>query len=409
MNLPGTNWLVYLGILADSTREWNQREFYIYVPELSPFHEGDVSPEYVNIPISIKNLATGSNECKDIKVTKTIKADYFGVESSKSVPTMVKGQQVLVVNFGKTGKYYWIPLERDDYLKTFERIRWSCADVATTNKAIVEDPNDIKARKATLTDDNTYFFEIDTRDKKRIYMSTSASDGEPWRYYFRIDPVERSVTIWDEHVDKNDPNPQRQNTIKLESRPDPNIIGRITLQNASGTTFKLEDKNMIISVPKNLMIDVGGDFITNVKENMATTIGIDASTKIGNNDALTIGNNRGVSIGNDDSLSVENNKQINVNKNYTVTTIGTFSETQNTRVSNTLTNCDWNTLTWKLNAVTSIDTTTITENIKTINTTMITQMFTHTAINANIKYKNCKNVIIKNPESDGAIPMSSIV
>lgn len=409
MNLPGTNWLVYLGILTDSTREWNQREFYIYVPELSPFHEGDVSPEYTTVSVSIKNIATGSNECKDIKVTKTIKADYFGVESSKSVPTMVKGQQVLVVNFGKTGKYYWIPLERDDYLKTFERVRWSCANIAATNKAPVDDPNDIKARKDTLTDDNTYFFEIDTRDRKLIQFSTSDSDGEPWRYFFKIDPIEKSIEFWDEHTDKNVGSHQPNNVIKLESRPADNIIGRITLQNASGTTLQLEDKNLKIIVPKNLLIQVGGDVLTNVDGNVLTNVGIDVNTTIGKNEATIIGENRGIVVGKNDSLNVGENKIETIEKNYSVETKLTFSEKQMNRVSTTTLNCDWNTTNWKLLAKAVVDMQSLNYTVKANAATIVTQMFTHTSVNANIKYANCRNTIIRNPESDEPIPMSKIL
>ena len=409
MKLAGTNWLVYVGILTHPTTEWNQREFYIYVPELSPFHDGDLTPEYVEVPISIKNLATGGNECKDIKVTKTIKADYFGLDSSKSVPTMAKGQQVLVLNFANSGRYYWIPLERDDHLKTFERVRWSCADIATTNKVPDAEPRDIKAKKDGLTDDNTYFFEIDTRDKKIIRMATAASDGESWRYYFHIDPEERAITIWDEHVDENANPKQLPNTIKLESRPTDSIIGRITLQNASGTTLKLEDKNLIISVPGNMLVDVKGDVLTNIEGSNSTKIGVDNNLTILNNNAVMIGGNNAVSIGGDDGLNVEGNKTENVNKNRTSTTTETLSETQKVRLSNTATNEVWKTLTWQLDAQVSMVANTITQTMNATTSTIVTQNFTHTASNAVVKFSNFRNILIRDPESDDPIPLSKIL
>lgn len=409
MNTTGKNWALYLGIITEPTVTWNQRSFHIYIPELSPLHEGDVTPEYITIPVNIKNLATGSTENKSVKLTKTVKADYFGVESSRSVPTMAKGQQVLVLNFGNTDKYYWLPLERDDYLKTFERYRLSCANIAVTNKTDASCPTDIKAKKDGLTDDNTYFFEMDTRDRKIIRLSTSNSDGEPWRYYFHIDPDEKSITLWDEHVDENATDKQPPNTIKLESRPSEDIKGRITLQNASGTTIKLEDKNMFIIVPDNLFIDVGGEILTNVEKNASTRIGGDNSLTIEGNNAVNILGNQGVNIGNDDKLLVGNDKLIEVGNDYTVHTVNNFIETQRFRKSKTDIDVLWETLTWTMNAETSITTKTITENINTANTTIITTNFTHVSEVANIKYAECKNVIVKNPESEGAIPMSKIV
>jgi len=409
MSTAGKNWLVYIGIMTESTTKWNQREFHIYISELSPFHDGDISPEYVNIPVCIKNLATKTTESKDIKVTKTVKADYFGVEASRSVPTMVKGQQVIVLNYGNTDKYYWIPLERDDNLRTFERIRISCADIAATNKSPVGDPNDIEARKATLTDDTTYFIEVDTRDKKLIKISTSDSDGEPWRYFFKIDPEEKCIELWDEHTDKNTSEHQLSNKIKLESRPADNIKGRITLQNASSTSIILEDKNLIINVPGNMILNVGEDILTNVGHDMSTKVGHDKNMTITNNSATIIGNNNAAIIGNDDSLDVANNKIEKVGNNYNVVTTKSFTETQKNRVSTTEEEAKWTTKNWTQSVLDTTKLTSIKYNIAVDNCTIISKTFTHTSTKATIKYTLCPSIIVKNPPSDGAIKVSSIV
>lgn len=391
----GKHWLVYLGIMTESTKRWNQRDFHIYISELSPFHEGDVSPEYVNIPVCIENVATKVTESKDIKVTKTVKADYFGVESSRSVPTVAKGQQVLVINYGNTDKYYWVPLERDDNLKTFERIRVSCANVATINKAPVDDPEDIEAKKATLTDDNTYFFEMDTRDKKIIKISTSDSDGEKWRYFFKIDPEEQTVELWDQHTDKNTTEHQPNNLIKLESKPKDYIKGRITLQNASNTTIILEDKNLIINVPGNMMLNVGGDILTKIGNDAATRIGHDNNLVIGNNNGTIIGKNNGVIIGNDDSLEVANNRIEKVNNNNTVLTKNSFTESQKNRTSTTEELTAWKSKTWTQDITDTTKLTTIKYNLVVTDHTVISKKFTHTATNATIKYAVCLNTILR--------------
>ena len=395
MKVAGTNWLVYLGIITEPTQRWNQREFRIYIPELSPFHEGDISPEHVNIPVSIKNVGTKTKECKDIKVTKTVKADYFGVETSRSVPTMVKGQQVLVINFANTSKYYWIPLERDDDLRTFERIRISCANVASINKSPIEDPNDMEARKARLTDDNTYFLEIDTRDKKRILISTSGSDGETWRYFFKMDPEERSVEIWDEHVDENDPDKQPPNRIKLESRPEPDIKGKITLQNASGTSLILEDKNCIFNVPANMVLNVEGELLTNVSGDSHTHIGGSSNVTIDEDSSVAIGNDSNVVIGNDSTVEIAGDRKLVVDGNNLQHTRGIFTELQKTRTSTTEEKATWNAKDWSSKIEKNLDIQSDTFKL-TINSGSVTSKdIAHISQKASISYMVCPVTIIR--------------
>jgi hypothetical protein len=406
----GKNWKAYIGITTEPTTSFNQRKFHIYIPELNPLHEGDVTPEYTEFSVNLKNHATNSTECKKVKLTKTVTADYFGVESTRSVPTMVKGQQVIVLNFGTTDKYYWIPLERDDYLKTFERYRLSCANIAMTNKTPAADPTDIKAKKDGLTDDNTYFFEMDTRDRKIIRLQTSDSDGEPWRYYFYIDPEEQSITLWDEHTDKDDPDKQPPNIIKIESRPMPEIKGRITMQNASGTTIKLEGEDMYVFVPRNMFVDVRGDILTNVKNNVSTNIGKCNSLTIVEDNAVYIGKSQGIDIGENDKLSVGKDKFEEVGNDYTVETTGTFTELQNKRDSTTVTAVEWHSTTWDLKVKDSIKELSMSYNLSTKELDIVSQKFTHSSNTANLKWIKWDNIVmIGKPPKGVPIPVAAIV
>ena len=256
-------WRVFIGYLAESTGYRNQRTFHIYVPEYLPTLTGDITPETSTHTVEVTNVMTNQKESVNVQTATTITAEYLGVLTSRTVPTMYKNQQVLVLNFATDDRFFWLPLERDDYMRTFEQIRFSALDQAITNKsAAVGD--DVEGKQAGITDDNTYFFEIDTKYHKHILMSTSSTDGEDWRYFFKIDTNSRSVEIWDQSVkDKSIPS----NSIKLESQPMPGCRGRIKLENAAGTSITLEDKNMAIHVPKNLEFFVGGNLVTNVNGN----------------------------------------------------------------------------------------------------------------------------------------------
>lgn len=254
-------WRVFIGYLAESTGYRNQRTFHIYVPEYLPTLTGDITPETATHTVEVTNVMTNQKESVNVQTATTITAEYLGVLTSRTVPTMYKNQQVLVLNFATDDRFFWLPLERDDYMRTFEQIRFSALDQAITNKsAAIGD--DVEGKQAGITDDNTYFFEIDTKYHKHILLSTSATDGEDWRYFFKIDTNSRSVEIWDQSVkDKSIPS----NSIKLESQPIPGCRGRIKLENASGTSITLEDKNMAIHVPKNLEFYVGGNLVTHVE------------------------------------------------------------------------------------------------------------------------------------------------
>ena len=308
-SLLENQWQIYMGILVESTAYKNQRWFHIFVPEFLPTKAGDVSAENIPEIVSMFNQLTEKQEQTNLQLTATIYADYFGITTGFDVPDMYRGMQVLVLNRSSTDKWYWVPLERDDSYKTFEHFRVSCADECLTNKTPSVDKDDVEERDKGLTDDNTYYFEIDTKDKKHVLLSTSASDGEEWRYFFKIDAEAHTVELWDNCVDGSQPN----NTIKLESRPNPATKGKITIQNASGNTIIMQGEDTMVKIPRNLMVEVGGDtqftchgnvssnikkdFTSIVDQNSLTTIKQSASKNIMQNNSVVVNQNQSVTIG----------------------------------------------------------------------------------------------------------------
>lgn len=341
MSLPKVpnKWNAYMGIMTETTAYRNQRWFHIYVPELLPAVTGDVTPENAIHMCNVKNIKNNQSEIANVKVTKTIHADYFGIDTSKSVPTMTKGQQVLVINFGDTDKYYWIPLERDDALRTFETIRWSCADMAVTNKVPVAG-DQIEVKKAGLTDLNTYFIEIDTRENKHILLSTANTDGEFWRYFFKIDAVDHTVEIWDEPTSGGP-----SNVIKLESCQHGNqaIGGRITLQNASGCSLVLDEKDVFLNVERHLIVKVKGNTITDIDGNVATHILQNVSTMIDGTEVRQVMlDHREIDLANRiTEISLNETKSVGINRTITIGKVHT--ETEEIRIGNAKTSIAWTT------------------------------------------------------------------
>ena len=257
----------FWGVCAESTRDKGQRELEIYVPDITPLRNGDVKNKGSRTKSKLFNVITQAWEEYESHASKTIRAEYLGYESSREVPDMYKGQQVIVMNYGRADRWFWIPTERDDYVKSFEHVKFRCADIALihkTGKVLPEDEERVKG----LTDDNTYFIELDTKYKKHVFISTSGTDGEKYRYFIKIDAKEHTMEFWDCLTDQDSPEKKCKNvphnTIKIESDPTYNqgrLKGRITLQNEAGATFILEDEDIKIIAPRDITMYAGNRFI----------------------------------------------------------------------------------------------------------------------------------------------------
>lgn len=280
----------FWGVLAESTTKKNQRTLHVFVPALTPMRNGDISDKGSITTVDFFNVMTQSREKTDIHLTRTIEAEYLGFQSGQDVPDMYKGQQVLVINYARGDNWFWTPFDKDNYIKTFEHARISCADIAMVHKAQAngDDIGESAEREKGLNDDNTYYLEIDTKYRKRIMISTAASDGEKYRYFIRMDANEHVLELWDSLADDNGKTSTKEhNTIKIESDPHDSsgnlLKGRITLQNEAKTSIILDDKDLKIFVPRDLWIDIGRNVFTHVVSSVATTIDKDVQLLIKGN------------------------------------------------------------------------------------------------------------------------------
>ena len=331
-------WQTYIGIMTESTQFRNQRWFSIYVPEFLPTHTGDVQPDFEEEDATIQNVWTGKPVAEEgkmqnqltpvsdggpVKVTKTVRADYWGWNPYEDVPTMYRDMQVLVINFANLDRWFWIPLERDRSYKTFEHIRFSASNIAVTNKNKYQDEEDkdkteIYKRNTALYKDpieknkdkeTTYYLEIDTKYHKHVKIHTNHSDGEKFDYTFEINAADHKVEIHDECVDKSQPN----NTIILESKPDAETKGRIKLQNAANCTLLMNGEDMTINVPRNLKIQVGGDVFKRVEGNEINSNWRDRHTWIFGNEKSDIYGQTEHRYRRDVKEGYEMNKDVNIN------------------------------------------------------------------------------------------------
>ena len=279
-NLYGDErWTRYIGIIAETGWHKGQRSYDIYIPDLSPSHDGDITGEVAEFKSEIENVLTDSTETVKTKVAKTVVAEYAGEDHDMSVPICVKGQQVLVWNFANDDRYFFVPFERDSHLKTFGFVRLRIPDEAVVHKVPGENQRDTEGLMAGLADDNTYYIEIDTKFRKHIVLSTAASDKERFRHLIRLDANDESIELYNYKAD----DVTHGNTIKMECNRDhtpDGDTGKITLENSSSCQIVLDGEDCKFKVPRDLMIDVGRNFVTRV--------GLTRSTIVTGTDALLV-------------------------------------------------------------------------------------------------------------------------
>jgi hypothetical protein len=154
----------------------------IWVPELAPFTTDDPSTEITD-SINCRNQAPHSLSSATVKAVSYITCEYLG-NTNISRPDIAIGEHVNVIMFNDNNKYFWEPIGRDDKLRSTEHIRIHVASKPDN--------------KSELTDDNTYFVEIDSRPATRgLWIHTSKANGEPVGYDLAIDTSDGALVVKD--------------------------------------------------------------------------------------------------------------------------------------------------------------------------------------------------------------------
>ena len=254
------------GIAAESTMEKNQQFLHVYVPELVPMRNGDVVNKGSETTCKLFNVNSQSWEEKKVHLSSTILAEFLWFSTDMDIPDIYKGQQVLVFQYKKGDRWFWIPLQRDDYIKTFAHSRIRVPDIAVIHKTGQDIPEE-EERPIALTDDNSYYLDIDTKYYKRIVLSTAGTDGEGYRYKITMDAKNHFIELMDGEVDPADPTKIKEgtsNVIRIESEPVMSkglLGGKITLQNKAGSTLQLEGEDIKIVAKRDITIEAGRNFI----------------------------------------------------------------------------------------------------------------------------------------------------
>lgn len=156
----------------------------IFCSELFPGGTaGAFSPQTTTSPITTTNDA-GIANARTVTTSNHITAEWRSLGTHLYPPKVVKGEQVTLYQVGDTDKWYWDTKGRDSELRTTDRQR---AYVSATPNA-----NELK------TDENTYFSEMDSVNKRVTLIKTSKVNGEVVKIFAGADTAAGVFVITDD-------------------------------------------------------------------------------------------------------------------------------------------------------------------------------------------------------------------
>ena len=212
----------FTGIALEDKKP-NERTLKVWVEELQPFMEGDITPmEVVSDGVTLVNY---------------IICDYLDETNRSDPPDVHKGEQITVVQFSYSKKYYWQTKGRNDNLRRTEHHRISISN----NPDVGGERND----------DNTYFMEFDSREDQRcINIKTSKANKEPFMYTIQLNAKAGFIHICDDD----------NNEIYLES-----VSRRIRLRNNTGSIINIDDQDITINAVRDIIMKSGRQIVTDTK------------------------------------------------------------------------------------------------------------------------------------------------
>ena len=331
--ITNNNWQLYWGYAVEPTTTPGQRMFYVYCPDLFPTQHGDLSLDMSGDTATLVNVDTGEKLSAAVKQTKTLHCELLLLTSDQRAPVIAKGQQGFVLNYAHSDRWFFIPFDRDDCLKTFSNLKLQVPDIATIHKSNEEKPGDTESRHQGLTDDNCYLLELDTKYRKRIRMKTAGSDAERFILNVEMDAEAQTIELWTNQLY----NEKHRNTIKIEANRDHNEAGntgRITLENSSGAQIILDEQDIYLKAPRDIHFITGRNMLSLVEGEFAQTTKGDYALKTYGFQGNWVGKDLSQQVVGD-IINQCTNLRSTQTENTTVTTTLTYTATQADRICTT--------------------------------------------------------------------------
>jgi hypothetical protein len=193
--------------------------------EALPFYHGDINSDTTTFNSKYESKS-GSVKDEEVETSLSVKAKWLprGQGNRITPPNIRRGERLLIHRLGNTDQYFWEEIESDNHLRKLETVIWIFS--ATKNE------------KDSIDIDSCYTLEVSTHSK-RIRLTTSSANEEPYKYVIDLDTAFGSLTIKDD-ID---------NVIKLESKPK-----RILLKNGDNSLLHILDKRLHLHADEEVLI-----------------------------------------------------------------------------------------------------------------------------------------------------------
>lgn len=174
--------------------------------------------------------AQGQTYSDSIKHAASVQAEWLpmGGSNRMTAPDVRAGERLALYRMEGSDKYYWITLMDDLHLRKLETVIYAWS--ASTSQGSDGNTDNTSGPNT----DASYFLEISTHDKL-VHFHTSKANGEVASYDIQINPGSGVIQIQDDVG----------NFIMLDTT---NLL--LHLQNANGTSFQINKKDVNIQVPE---------------------------------------------------------------------------------------------------------------------------------------------------------------
>ena len=225
----------------------------VYCTDLLPMHTGNL-----NATVAQANIANNEYQGQ-ISEANYITCTYRDDSSNHTAfpPDIRKGEQVRIYKLGDSEQYFWAPCARTEGNRKTETHRIAISDTLDND--------------TVLGNDNSYYFEMDTRRSHSITLCTNNADGEKYRYMLKIDADNNCIVLGDDVG----------NAILINSDEQ-----SITLQTKSGATIQVQQNDTNTTCNGDLSMEIKGDVKQIVNGNVS--LECDGSVEINSKGAVSI-------------------------------------------------------------------------------------------------------------------------
>lgn len=227
--------------------------------EILPLLDGDLGADDTELETTGVD-EEGKSFTVKITTRMAIKCRWLQWGSNRhTAPDVRRDERVAIYRFADSDIFFWVAMGLDDHLRRLETViyRWS-----NLPDGISDDKLDI---------DNCHVLEISAH-KKLINLTTSDSNGEPFRYTLSFNLDVGCVTLTD----------NEENYIELDSADT-----KITIMNKDGTYLSADKRDLKAFAPNDFIFEAQNDMLFTVGNNFNITVGGDYQNDVVGNVTYT--------------------------------------------------------------------------------------------------------------------------